>query len=96
MKKAHQVAFPIDALEGKPGDKEDGRLMGVINIMGAHMWCEALPIRQNAEGLYGTYAADPISEDRLQAFQLEFDAPSFQTITIGAIQYVLIIVPCEE
>lgn len=71
-------------------DPDDGRLTGVMRINGTPFHVEAIPVTRQAGVQTG---ADEPSESRLGGLVLEFDVRGFETIEIGAREYVVVITP---
>lgn len=92
------LLFPFDALEGDPTDTDDGRLTGSVIMSGIRFWCEALPVKTNAEGIQE--GLDPTSKSRLEGIASEFDSCGFQTVELTrkgiTRDYMLIIVPGDQ
>jgi hypothetical protein len=83
------LSFPVEALEPS-GLPEDGRLSATVTMLGCWFHVEAVPVI-DVDGLQT--GADAVSESRLSALAVEFDAPGFETVRIGGHHYALFFTP---
>lgn len=83
------LPFPVDAFE-RNGCADDGRLFACASMLGCLFHVEAVPVVER-DGMQS--GADAISESRLNALAVEYDAPGFQTVRIGGADYVIFVTP---